>query len=341
MRIDVIPDIPACVATGIEPVNSVEIDLSALDAPVRTMLASMLDGAKLKTPIVTSPEGLLAAVQRRIAEREAYDADREKWRLRNEAEAVEARARIDEALAKRAEKSEEHPVYISGHQIKVQHRHAVLPETYHATAEQRTAITAWQAECKAANDAADQRAIAEFEAKLEADKGRRAEQLPALIEEYKIAERWLPLAIVSDDGKTLVLGTEAKNDIGKVKTQFVLDLVAKEIARRYVSDGLSLTHAIYTITEGATKIPNAEWAALVADPTAVKPVYNFLNRVPGGFDASGAGVGDILVFGNKDRKGRKQHFDRVVVSVSESSISVARANDYVEARKFRKSLLAG
>lgn len=193
---------------------------------------------------------------------------------------------------------------------------------------------------EAASEAAFQRAAAERAARIAARGAMTMDQLAVALRMSKFPAD--ATHILSDDDKEIWLATNTSH--GRAHQQVRITLAPWGVARYVViNEGgeKPLRHAKITVEDGVIRFPDSSWAAIVQDPSAPKPAYYFLERCPGGYIVPvGLAVGDILVWGSKDKKGRKfGPYDRLVYDVSDTAVRAIRC-DYVTARRVRKLLLA-
>ena len=344
MRLTVTVNPATSLAAGYEPVDYLEVDVAQLTPEQRRVIAAiMVDGARIR-PTLDTPtvEALLAAAH---AWQEAVAA--------GVAAQAAARAADDTTVAAlrrilETRSTVEQVVTVAPWHGKLAYTYLTIypkesPLPYDLPDDMRTELVAWRAECAAENTRRGEAAAAEFWAGLQAGiDARAAMSIDALIASLpeKLREQ-VPngvTAIRSDDGREIVLAGPSAAGFS-----FEVDI---NLDWQRVESGLSqdgsrplLQTVTHTIDDGVLKIENSTWVARVADPLATKPAYEFMRRCPGGYDVPELAVGDIIVWGATDRRGRKiGPYDRLVYSVTEIGVSVIKC-DYATARRIRKALV--
>lgn len=348
MRITISADVGACILAGIEPASQVEVDLAALSVGDRQAIAAAL-AAGHELCGVPTPEGIVAAAKAAIAG--AADAEQQaklaKAVERAECEAaLAAYETLDPAFAdekwggeygasRRVVKYVQPPRAMDcGYS-----RHLDLTVRWEAVTKARKAEAEAvnvdrYAASKAAHDAAAAAAENERQMGIAARAAMTMDELGVILGRNK-----QPLALISDDGETVVIQT------GDHLAAAVPLAKPEDSKLRVLVGGAVYDARKYAVSDGVLKIDSRRldrpWAAKVIDPAAVKPDYEFLDRVPGGYADPGFVPGDVLVWGGvggSRRRPTKERYDRLVVEVTDRYVYTAVV-DYASARRLRKSVV--
>jgi hypothetical protein len=348
MKLTITVDPAVSLAAGYEPTDTLDLDLAPLTPEQRADIAAIMDGSRVRAKL-TSPtiEALLSAATASRIERETQAAQA----AARKREKDEARERNTAALRERLQTKPTveragvtHVGYVSVPYRTVEPDISGIETWDIEDAELKAALRAWQDECGAETGRRQEAAQAEMRAQRDAEIAARAQMTPAEI----IAS--LPEAVrskvtrtydrlVSDNGQTIVLS--ADGPVPSLMRYVKVDLPAgNPIFGLMTGDGEEYDTARYDVSDGVIAISGSHWAAVVADPAATKPKYDFLSRCPGGYTAPNVSVGDVIVWGSKDKKGRKQGpYDRLIYAIEDGKIRVIKT-DYATARKLRKTLVS-
>lgn len=346
MQLTITCDPAACLAAGIEPRDTLELDLGALAANDRTAIAAIMIGTKVRPPLATpTVEALIEAARKDQARVQEF--------------AAEQAARKAEGVARMSKATEEARAILAARQTTTATTTwygGLTPVSYTVESVPYISLydltdptispdyTAWKTEVEARNAAV--KSAAEAAAKAEVTQAiatRAAMSMSKLIASLpadgrdKVGE---VERLVSDTGREIVLAGPGKaphmiryvtaSTVGKgdVKVAYGVD----DAGDKYPVAG-------YDIADGVLDVDGSGWAAMVKDPSATKPVYDFLDRCPGGYTAPEFQVGDVLVWGGRDRKGRKfGPYDRLIYAIEPDRLFAFKV-DYVTARKLRHILL--
>ena len=95
---------------------------------------------------------------------------------------------------------------------------------------------------------------------------------------------------------------------------------------------------VFIIEDGVLFAPDATWMARIADPTAPKPQYEFMERCPGGYIPPKLKAGDVIVWGVRSNRFKLGPYDRLVYHVTKTAVRTLATN-YIGAKRGRKLLL--
>lgn len=332
---------------GYEPTDRIDLDLAPLSADDRAAIAAIMSGTRVDR-VLDAPtvDALLAAAREARQQREAEKALIAEQVRQRDARDAEQVAALRACVSARQTVSRPVLIYGLGRKIEVTRIEPDLGgislwAVVHVPLDLKAEIEAWRAECRTLNEAREAEAKAASKAAMDAEIACRA-NMP--LEELLVALGGdQPISgvnyIVADTGNTITL--EGPGPCNGLMRRVTVDLMDKTRKACLVDDKNSEFETVaYPVDDGVLKVEGAGWVATVKDPSAVKPDYDFLGRVPGGFGAPDVEPGDVLVWGGKDRKGRKTGpYDRLIYQVSDTELKALKL-DYATARRLRKLLVA-
>ena len=220
---------------------------------------------------------------------------------------------------------------------------------------------AWLEELKPENDRRHDAAIAAARQARDKRIARRAKlTMAALAQDLAIELPADAKAILADDDQQITLSTRRKfgpvtetihlrktvlrPDIDRVTSPWRLGRVSwwpdKDGEVRMAELGGEVYEVeVFTIEDGVLFAPDAAWMARIADPTAPKPQYEFLERCPGGYiPPPKLKACDVLVWGARTSRGKEGPYDRLVYHVTKTAVRTLATN-YIGAKRGRKLLL--
>lgn len=352
MRIPITSDIPACVAAGVEPADSVEVDLAALPPEDRAALAAALAPGQYPLTAVPTVAGVVAAAHARAQQRAADEAAAAEVRRRAATRDAEHAAQVAALVARvraRVPETVRCEERFRGRHVEWTMARSGVPP-YAAPAEVHDELAAWDRDLTEESRRNRDAAIAPVLAEIEAARAVRAVQpIADLVAALPggAAAKLAPLALDTledDDGEAVTLSGPSRHPrVRLVRRVRLHDGDVTALARVEGDDEDTRPTARFALADSVLDMPHdrdaSQWAARVADPAAPKPVYEFLRRCPGGYQAPALAPGDVLVWGGKDRRGRKDGpHDRLVYAVADDAVLCLRV-DYVTARRLRKILV--
>ena len=356
MKIHITCDQRTCLLAGVEPADHLDIDMDSVAPEDRALLASALDRdmrLQLVLPVPTVASALEAI---RAAQAEAQAAQAAAMAAQAAAQAAQAAA-----MAWVQERHEyTSTVRLGAGPLSVEYTERGMtsaPYCYPAPEGFRALRDAWLDDVQAANAAARACAEAEHDRLITIGIAARA-AMPAgeIISEDGAAifglaasgilpldlRTWHPVRIISDDGGRVVLATTSRR--GPIYRGLTVRLgsdsarvAAVEAWDEAQTESVETTQ--YPVRDGVITIDGSTWAA-TSPLTDAKPSYSFLDRAPGGYVAGGLSQGSLLIWGSKDRQGRKQGpWDRLVYHVDATHVYVVKTN-YHEARGLVQRVMA-
>ncbi len=357
MRLTIQCDPTQCLAAGYEPADSLEIDLSTLSTDDRLAIASIMDGFRItRTLPMPTVEGLLLVARQAKAAADAA-AEKETQKEAARKQKLEAdRVELERILRDRPQRERQcHETHLAADGSRVKYEYTMIAPDIPATLDiwyqpedLKQQYYAWRDQCQAeterrAKEARDVAIAAAVAARREAAAARATMTVPEIVASLPekvredIGERWDRVVVDTED--QLVLARTTKHP--KLTRYAKIDLHTMTAAQgvAFTDSGTLMETTSYPVNDGVLRIDGSTWAAVVADPAAVRPQYEFLRRAPGGYEAPALNIGDIIVWGAKDKKGRKQGpYDRLVYSIADDKVYVIKT-DYATARKIRRLLL--
>lgn len=354
MRLTIRVDPATSLAAGYEPTTSLDLDLAPLSPSDRAAIAAIMEGTVVRPKLgAPTTEALLETARSAQQEREAAAAIEASRQAERDARRMANSAELRDLLARKPTVTKLH-TRVSRIDGDCSWDEIVpdvgMTETYDVDPELRDAYYAWRDELAAANraraDAAQATVRMVREAELAAGRLARCtmtvEQiiasLPEAIRSKFPAGKATYDRLESDaEGIVVLSGPTGHPAVSRV-ARANLRMMDVDFRRRI--GGEEYEGVSYDVADGVFAVPGSNWVARVTDPSAAKPVYQFLDRCPGGYEVPALAAGDVLVWGSKDKKGRKVGpYDRLVYVATGSAVASIKC-DYATARRVRKLLIA-